>query len=167
MYLNSGLICGNVTYSTNGISATGDMWLNGFNLNSTNKTLIPVDDQYVIGSPTKRIKDLYLINSPNVSSKRDLKENIEVFDNEKAYNSLKNLNIYTYNFKEFNEDGEYIGVSDEKMLGSLYEELPIECLNEKCEGVDLYAYTSYCISALKKAIEKIELLENEIKMLKH
>ena len=167
LYLNSGLICGNVTYATNGISATGDLWLNGFNLNSTNKTLIPVDDQYVIGSATKRIKDIFLVNSPNVSSKRDLKENIEIFDNEKAYNSIKNLNIYTYNFKEFNEDGEYIGVSDEKMLGSIYEELPIECLNEKCGGVDLYAYTSYCISALKKAIEKIELLENEIKMLKH
>ena len=53
------------------------------------------------------------------------------------------------------------------MLGSIYEELPIECLNEKCEGVELYAYSSYCITKKKKAIEKIELLENEIKMLKH
>lgn len=109
-----------------------------------------------LGTPSYRYQDLYLVNPPNVSSKRELKENINIFDDVKAYEGIKNLNIYTYDF---------IGGNGEEMLGSIYDELPIECINEKGEGVDLYAYTSYAISALKEAVNKIETLEQKVKAL--
>lgn len=118
-----------------------------------------------LGTTDNRFLNLYLVNSPSVSSKRELKENIKLFDDEQAYDNIKQLNIYTYNYKKFDEKGNYIGIDAENMLGCLLDELPIECINEQAEGVDLYAYTSYCISALKKAIEKIEILENKIKEL--
>lgn len=110
-----------------------------------------------LGTPSYRYLDLYLVNPPNVSSKRELKENINIFNDNKAYEGIKNLNIYTYNF---------IDGKGEDMLGSIYDELPIECINEKAEGVDLYAYTSYAISALKIAINKIEELEKQINKMK-
>lgn len=110
-----------------------------------------------LGSPTYRFKDLFLVNAPNVSSKRELKENIVIFDDNQAYENLNNMKIYKYNY--INGDGE-------EMLGSMLDELPLECINEKAEGVDLYAYTSYVVSALKVAINKIKNLEEEVKLLK-
>lgn len=120
-----------------------------------------------IGTAGGRWRNIYLINSPNVSSKRELKTNINLFDDKNAYDNIKNLNIYTYNFKKLDEDGNWNGECEaENMLGSILDELPIECINEEAEGVDLYAYTSYAISALKHAIQKIEKLEKELSELK-
>ena len=119
-----------------------------------------------LGSETNKFLNLYLVNPPSVSSQREMKENIKKFDDNIAYNSIKDIPIYTYNYKKYDNDGNYVGIDSENMLGSIIDELPIECINEKAHGVDLYAYTSYCISALKKAIEKIEILEKEINFLK-
>lgn len=119
-----------------------------------------------LGASDRRFSNIYLVNSPNVSSFRELKDNIKIFDDRIAYDNIKNLPIYTYNFKKIDEDGNQIGIDAENMLGSIYDELPIECINETAEGVDLYAYTSYAISALKIAINKIECLEKEIELLK-
>lgn len=118
---------------------------------------LPLESEFDIGSTAKRIRNLFLINSPNVSSKRELKENIVIFDDNQAYENLNNMKIYKYNY--INGDGE-------EMLGSMLDELPSECINEKAEGVDLYAYTSYVISALKVAINKIKNLELEVEALK-
>ena len=120
-----------------------------------------------IGTAGGRWRNIYLINSPNVASKRELKTNINLFDDKNAYDNIKNLNIYTYNFKKLDEDGNWNGECEaENMLGSILDELPIECINEEANGVDLYAYTSYAISALKYAIQKIEKLEKELSELK-
>lgn len=135
-------------------------------VDSNASTLSGTDSTFSLGTSVNRFKDLYLTNAPNVSSKRELKDDIILFDNNKAYEGIKQLPVYTYKFKEVGEDGEFTGnLENEIMLGSIYEELPIECLNEENEGVDLYAYTTYCISALKKAIEKIENLEDKINIL--
>lgn len=118
------------------------------------KQILPQSDNvWDIGSSTKKFKGMFLVNSPVVTSKREMKENIKLFNDESAYESIKKIPIYTYN---------YIDGDGENMLGSMLDELPNECINDQGEGVDLYAYTSYCISALKVAIKKIEELENKI-----
>ena len=139
-----------------------------FDTNNTNINghIIPFNSGRSIGLPDARWKDLYLINSPNVSSKRELKDNIKIYDENLAYQTLKTLPIYTYNFKKFNDEGEQIGIEAENMLGCLLDEMPIECINEEAEGIDLYAYTSYVASALKVAIKKIEELEKTISGIK-
>ena len=118
------------------------------------KQILPENDNgWDIGSSSKKFKGIFLVNSPVVTSKREMKENIKLFNDETAYESIKKIPIYTYN---------YIDGDGENMIGSMLDELPIECINEHGEGVDLYAYTSYCISALKVAIKKIEELESKI-----
>jgi hypothetical protein len=171
-----------ITYYINGTS-TGQLYYNNtlksFILEDSNKgglkiqgDLVALDNTKSLGNSNNRWHDLYLINAPTVTSKRELKTNIKLFDNETAYEHIKTLPIYTYNFIEFDSDGNKIYGSDgnlkynvENMLGSLYDELPIECINEGAEGVDLYAYSSYTISALKVAIEKIEKLESKVECL--
>ena len=123
------------------------------------KQILPQSDNvWDIGSSAKKFKGLFLVNAPVVTSKREMKENIKLFNDETAYESIKNIPIYTYN---------YIDGNGENMLGSMLDELPKECINEQGEGVDLYAYTSYCFSALKVAIKKIEELESKIEELEN
>lgn len=123
----------------------------------TNQILPESDNVWDIGSASKKFKGIFLVNSPVVTSKREMKKNIKLFDDETAYETIKNIPIYTYNYID----------SDETTLGSMLDELPIECINEQGEGVDLYAYNSYCISALKVAIKKIEELERKIETLEN
>lgn len=123
-------------------------------LDGRTKQILPENDNaWDIGSSSKKFKGIFLVNSPVVTSKREMKENIKLFNDETAYESIKKIPIYTY---------DYIDGDGENMMGSMLDELPIECINEHGEGVDLYAYTSYCISALKVAIKKIEELESKI-----
>lgn len=185
-YSNIGLDGENpgITYYINGTN-NGQLYYNStfksFVLEDSNNgglrlrgDLIPLDSTKSLGGTSTRWKDLYLVNAPTVSSKRELKTNIKLFDNETAYEHIKKLNIYTYNFIEFDSYGNKVYNADgtlkynaENMLGSIYDELPIECINENSEGVDLYAYSSYAISALKVAIEKIERLELKIEDLEN
>lgn len=124
-----------------------------------------------LGSPSFRWYRLYSKYATSVSSHRYLKTNIVKFNDMQAYNNLKNMNIYTFNLKKFDENGNVIGYDNELCLGTMIDELPIECCdtgntNFERQGVDMYGYTSYMASALKVAIGKIEVLEKEVQSLK-
>ena len=107
-----------------------------------------------VGTNGNRFDTIFLKTAPNVSSRRDLKEEINKYDDELAYQGIKNLNIYSYKLKDRPAGNEDV------YFGTMLDELPNECKHD--EGVDLYGYTSYCVSALKTAISKIEKLEKII-----
>lgn len=109
-----------------------------------------------LGTSAIRWNNVYCTVAPNVSSNRELKKDITLYNCEKAYEGIQNLNIYSYRMKDEKTFG------DEVYYGSMLDELPEECLHVENQGVDLYGYTSYAISALKVAINKIKELENKI-----
>lgn len=113
-----------------------------------------------LGTNDIRWNNIYCKVSPNVSSNREIKKDIELYDCNKAYEGIQNLNIYSYRMKDEKAFG------DELYYGCMIDELPEECLHVKDNGVDLYGYISYATSALKVAINKIKELEKEIEKLK-
>lgn len=62
-----------------------------------------------IGISSKRWKDVFLVNSPNVSSDRRLKDKIESVDADKMLEFVDKLNVVDYVFKD-NPDVERIGL---------------------------------------------------------
>jgi hypothetical protein len=87
-------------------SASLDMLLNAkddiiFQQRATTRGLIPnANNNHSIGSSSARYANLYLVNSPNVSSDRRLKENIEDVDAEDMLAFVDRLKVVDYNFKD-------------------------------------------------------------------
>lgn len=101
----------------------------------------------------------------SVCSDRALKENIAKLDNSDAYDKVKSMNTYTYNYKS-DINGHTSGKGKRVMIGAIVDELPIEILDQdKFDGVNLYSYTTLAISALKETMAKVEVLEAEIERL--
>lgn len=113
-----------------------------------------------LGTNDNRWNNVFCKVSPNVSSNREIKKDIELYDCNKAYEGIQNLNIYSYRMKDEKAFG------DELYYGCMLDEMPEECMHIKDNGVDLYGYISYATSALKVAINKIKELEKEIEKLK-
>lgn len=63
-----------------------------------------------IGISSKRWNDVYLVNSPNVSSDRRLKENIEGVDADVMLEFIDKLNVVNYRFKTDDPGVERIGL---------------------------------------------------------
>ncbi|MDQ0149117.1 phage tail spike protein [Eubacterium multiforme] len=129
------------------------------------------DGDVLLGSPSFRWYRGYFKYAPNISSHRHLKTNISKYNDIQAYEGIKNINLYTFNLKKFDKNGNVIGYDTEVSFGSMIDELPMLCCDTNDTnliktGVDMYGYTSYAISALKIAIDKIEKLEKEIEDLK-
>ena len=146
-------------------------------------------DQYNVGNSTRRWRSAYFSGNVTAAahvnnSERDLKDNIKEFDSNEAYEAIKNLNIYTYNYKErpdsgleikTDEDGNVIPhksnkkkpkVNTRTQMGIMVDEAPEVIVSEDKTGVDIYGFTSYLASAFKTAINKIEELEKELAQLK-
>lgn len=74
------------------------------------RSMVPnANNTYQMGNTSYRYKGIYLVNSPNVSSDRRLKENIVEDDTEKALGFIDKLNVVTFNFKD-EPDNERIGL---------------------------------------------------------
>lgn len=144
-----------------------------------------------LGRSDRRWNNLYLINSPNVSSDRTLKENIEYVSKAKSeltyddmYNFVRDdLGLATYNFigqdklqMNFiaqdllaNPDG-----TDNKIGQMIVEPVAVPPEEEIENGApyptlsyDMGVYTSVLAGALKEAINKIEQLEARINELEN
>ena len=96
-------------------SASLDMLLNAkddiiFQQRATTKGIIPnANNNHSIGTSSARYASLYLVNTPNVSSDRRLKENIEDVDADDMLDFIDRLNVVEYNYKD-DPDVERIGL---------------------------------------------------------
>ena len=106
--------------------------------------------------------DYYGIRTPSVTqtSKEEDKKNFEKFEN--ALEIIKNIDIYKYNLKQ-EQDGtkKHIGF----VIGDKYN-YSEEVTSKDNDGVDIYSFVSLCCEAIKEQQEEIELLKEEIKILK-
>ena len=139
-------------------------------------------DTHELGNANRRWRSAYFSGNVNAAahvnnSERELKDDIQVFDSNEAYETVKKLNVYTYNYKErldsgveikMDDDGNVIPNKDNKKkpkfnshthMGLIVDEAPKEIVSEDGTGIDIYGFTSYTASALKIAIQKIEKLE--------
>ena len=139
-------------------------------------------DRFELGNANRRWRSAYFSGNVNAkahvnNSERELKDNIQVFDSNEAYETVKKLNVYTYNYKErldseleikMDDDGNVIPRKGNKKkpkvntythMGIIVDEAPKEIVSEDGTGIDIYGFTSYTASALKIAIKKIEKLE--------
>ena len=102
------------------------------------------------------------IRTPTVTqtSKEEDKKNFEKFNN--ALDIIKNIDIYKYNLKE-EQDGtkKHIGF----VIGDKYN-YSEEVTSKDNDGVDIYSFVSLCCEAIKEQQEEIDLLKEEIRLLK-
>jgi len=104
----------------------------------------------------------------SVASDRNLKENIAKLDNSDAYDKVKNMNTYQYNYKTDESEEVTKGKGKRVMIGAIADELPIEVMDqEDFGGVNLYSYTTLAISALKETMSKVETLETKVDTLEN
>ena len=139
------------------------------------------DGNISLGSGSFRWKSIYSVDSLNVSSDRNLKENIKYIcevPNQKAlinedisisdmYEFVKNdLYLSTYNFK--GSDEEKIGFIAQDIVDTkIGDKILSFNRDESTLGYDTSSYTNVIVGALQQAIKKIEDLEEEIKTLKN
>lgn len=94
------------------------------------------------------------------TSKAEEKKNFEEYKN--ALETLKNIDIYKYNFKN-EEDGskKHIGF----VIGDNYN-YSEEVTSTNNDGADIYSFVSLCCKAIQEQQAQIEELQKEIKELK-
>ena len=103
--------------------------------------------------------DVYC-NSVIQTSLKEKKKNFERLDN--ALDIIKNIDIYKYNMKEDKDtDKKHIGF----VIGDKYN-YSKEVTSNNNDGVDTYAFISVCCKAIQEQQEEINLLKQEIKLLK-
>ena len=69
-----------------------------------------------IGSTSNRYKNIYLTNSPNVSSDERLKENIKKTDREQLADFINNIDVVKYNYIDDEDKEERIGVVAQQLM---------------------------------------------------
>ena len=95
------------------------------------------------------------------TSEEKKKKNIEKVKS--GLDILKDIDIYTYNYKEETKKNnkKHYGV----VIGDDYN-YSTEITDNKNEGVDLYSFISVCCASIKEQQEQIEELQKEIELLK-
>lgn len=96
----------------------------------------------------------------NISEEKK-KKNIEKVKS--GLDILKDIDIYTYNYKEETKKNnkKHYGV----VIGDDYN-YSTEITDNKNEGIDLYSFISVCCASIKEQQEQIEELQKEIELLK-
>ena len=109
---------------------------------------------------TKVTPDGIITPTVTQTSKKEEKKNFEKFEN--ALNIIKDIDIYKYNLKE-EQDGnkKHIGF----VIGNEYN-YSEEVTSKDNDGVDIYSFVSLCCQAIKEQQEEIDLLKEEIRLLK-
>ena len=69
-----------------------------------------------IGSTSNRYKNIYLTNSPNVSSDERLKENIKKTYREQLADFINNIDVVKYNYIDDEDKEERIGVVAQQLM---------------------------------------------------
>lgn len=78
-----------------------------------------------IGTPNEKWSTIYVASN---SSVREMKENIEIYNQEQAYEELKNIPIYTYKYKDAGD------ASQTLFLGTMIDYMPIEFMHTTSES---------------------------------
>lgn len=78
-----------------------------------------------IGTPNEKWSTIYVASN---SSVREIKENIEIYNQEQAYEELKNIPIYTYKYKDAGD------ASQTLFLGTMIDYMPIEFMHTTSES---------------------------------
>lgn len=87
-------------------------------------------------------------------SREEYKKNIERYKNS-AINLIKNAEIYTYNYKQEEDNNKkHIGF----IIGNKYK-TPTEVISENQKGIDMYSMASILWKATQELIDKVEKLE--------
>jgi hypothetical protein len=96
-----------------------------------------------------------VVATVNTSSDRELKKNIEDYTTS-ALNEINTTPIRYYNFKE-----EIDGI-DPKHVGIIMQESPIDVVDPRGSGVDLYAMISMAWKAIQELSTKVTELDNKL-----
>ena len=133
-----------------------------------------------LGSTTERFKQLYTTTTPNVSSDKNLKENIkyiddintlsseEVITKDNCYDFVKDeLRLAEYNMKNDEEKNVHLGFIAQDLEGKKVGDKIVSKDENGLLSYNMGNYTSVLTLALQKAMEKIEKLELEIENLKN
>lgn len=103
------------------------------------------------------------VKSPTITqtSLEESKKNIKLFT-QNALDIINNIDIYSYNLKtDKNNSKKHIGF----VIGDKYNYRK-EITNANNNGADLYSFVSVCCKAIQEQQEQIELLKQEINLLK-
>ena len=156
------------TYTYDGLTAStgsGNYWTD-VRLNLANGLLIEKQDgstyyqSYIKHNEGRVNGSMSATSFVNISEEKK-KKNIEKFD--KGLDIIKDIDIYTYNYKEETKKSnkKHYGV----VIGDDYN-YSQEITDNKNEGIDLYSFISVCCASIKEQQEQIEELQKEIKSLK-
>lgn len=107
-----------------------------------------------------RFRNVYLVNTPNVSSDERLKENIESVPSEKCLNFIDGINPVTYNYKQYPEEKRFgviaqnVLAADPELANYIVETAPDEYLSVKPSDL-VYAL----IGAVKQLKAEVDALK--------
>ena len=107
-----------------------------------------------------RFRNVYLVNTPNVSSDERLKENIESVPSEKCLNFIDGINPVTYNYKQYPEEKRFgviaqnVLAADPELANYIVETAPDEYLSVKPSDL-VYAL----IGAVKELKAEVDALK--------
>ena len=114
-----------------------------------------------LGNTSNRWKNIYLVNSPNVSSDERLKEDVQVFDKEALARFIDNVEIVQYKYKD-NEE-QRIGViaqqlkkADEQIADFFIEEDGSEDRYLSVKPADLVFPLIAAVQELRAEIEELK-----------
>lgn len=150
----------------------------GVAMNSSIGHFMPMyDNKLACGHPGFRWSTIHLMNSPTVTSDARCKENIKYTKDATTettyndmYNFVKDIELAQYDYKVANEDR--VGI--EHSLGFIAQDLLNDKVGELIVNRDVGEHLSYNLTtyinvlagALKEAIKEVEVLKNEILLLK-
>lgn len=150
-------------------------------------------NQIYIGPPTGTLEDISIYPMTNgkgnvgtsasawdyvyrkhssTGSSEAFKGNFAPYDEEMAYEELKQLPIYTYSYRSLNGEGQMDQVDDlDFNIGSVVEKMPVGTVNSmdlkegKVQHYDVDSFMFFLAGALKSCQRKIEELEQKIEYL--
>jgi hypothetical protein len=100
-------------------------------------------------------------------SNREMKYDISSYDDEEAYNTIKDINIYRFRYKIYDPERDMYVYRGNLKLGAMAQELPIEIVDYDTDGgnglgVNTYSVAFMAMSAAKHMQKIIETLEQRI-----
>lgn len=127
-------------------------------------SLVPVKtSSYQIGNASLRYNGIYLVNSPNVSSDRNLKQDIEEADGDELFQMIRDLQVVNYAFKDEPET-QRIGLIAQDVLSAGGEKY-VEISEDGLHSIKPMDLIYPLIASVQKLAEENEELKRRIEAL--